>query len=505
MTAVAGQAEAGPILEQVLARAADPDRWERFERQMRLTGYCRRPVRLQGQVDAVDVATGDIRTVYTTADEPDETLLKACGNRREAVCPSCAQTYRGDAFQLVAAGMRGGKGVPESVVEHPMLFVTLTAPSFGLVHSQRLDADGRARRCRPRRRAEVCRHGVWLSCREVHGDDDPRVGEPLCPRCFEYEHAVLWNAMAPELWRRTAIRIPRELARLTGVSERVLRGRVRVSFAKVAEYQRRGALHFHVVMRLDAAQPRATADRVQPPPREYSCGLFARAVLAAVQHVSTSAPTPDDGDDAPMTRARELRWGPQTEVRAISDGGVGVADTARTADYLAKYATKSTETVGGLMHPLEAEDLPDLRVRPHVRRLIQCAWRLGAEEHLQGLRLRRWAHALGFRGHCFTKSRRYSTTFTQLRRARHEHVVYRLHGGERRDPWDRPVSERASVELPRWAFAGTGYRTLGDAWLAESGAARARERRRVAREEIRSGPPSRNSCRRLNVEAGGRS
>jgi hypothetical protein len=103
------------------------------------------------------------------------------------------------------------------------------------------------------------------------------------------------------------------------------------------------------------------------------------------------------------------------------------------------------------------------------------------------LRLRRWAHALGFRGHCFTKSRRYSTTFTRLREARHEHVLRRLDAGEPRDPWGRQLSERASVERSRWSFTGTGYRTLGDAWLAESGAARARERRRVAREKLRTG------------------
>src|SRR3954470_11046659 len=151
MTAVAIPGR--PVLTDVLERAADPDEWERFERQLRATGYCRQPVRLHGRVDAIDRATGEVVTTYTTEQEPDKTLLKCCGNRREAVCPSCAETYRRDAFQLVAAGMRGGKGVPESVVEHPMLFVTLTAPSFGLVHSQRLDGDSRARRCRPRRRA----------------------------------------------------------------------------------------------------------------------------------------------------------------------------------------------------------------------------------------------------------------------------------------------------------------------------------------------------------------
>jgi hypothetical protein len=90
----------------------------------------------------VDLDTGEARTVYSTEPEPDRTLLKRCGNRREAVCPSCAEEYRGDAYQLVAAGLRGGKGVPESVAGHPMVFVTLTAPSFGPVHSP---TDGRRR------------------------------------------------------------------------------------------------------------------------------------------------------------------------------------------------------------------------------------------------------------------------------------------------------------------------------------------------------------------------
>ena len=191
-------------------------------------GYCRRPVRLRGRVDALDARRARSCASYSTEHEPDGTLLKCCGNRREAVCPSCAETYRGDAFQLVAAGMRGGKGVPESVAEHPVVFVTLTAPSFGPVHSRRVGRTGRPRRCRPRRDGRVCPHGVSLACGEVHDEDDPRLGEPLCPECFDYEHAVLWNALAPELWRRTAIQLPRELARLTGVTQRGCDARARV-------------------------------------------------------------------------------------------------------------------------------------------------------------------------------------------------------------------------------------------------------------------------------------
>ena len=286
---VAADGPIGPVLEQVLERAADPKQWERLERQMRSTGYCRRPVRLRGQVDAVDVATGECRTVYSTEPEPDSSLLKCCGNRREAVCPSCAETYRGDAYQLVAAGLRGGKGVPESVTDHPTIFVTLTAPSFGAVHSRRLRND-RPQRCRPRRRAEVCPHGRRLSCGEVHAEDDPRLGEPLCAECFDYDRAVIWNALAPELWRRTAIQIPRELARLAGVSHRELRRRVRVSYVKVAEYQRRGSLHFHCVIRLDRAQPRDSAALVQAPDPAFSRHLLCEAVRAAAGRVSVPAP-----------------------------------------------------------------------------------------------------------------------------------------------------------------------------------------------------------------------
>jgi hypothetical protein len=368
--------------------------------------------------------------------------------------------------------MRGGKGVPETVGQHPMVFLTLTAPAFGPVHSRRV-LDGEPRRCRPRRKGETCPHGISLACSEIHDEDDPRLGEPICPKCFDYEHQVLWNAMAPELWRRTSNQMPRELARLTDSKQCELDART--SYVKVAEYQRRGALHFHLVLRLD----RVTDDgAVEPPENEHGCQLLIDAALAAVRHASVLSPTPEPGDE--RAPAREIRWGAQVEVRALEPG----AAASECAGYIAKYATKSTEAVGGLMHPLSESDVATLRIRPHARRLVETAWRLGSYPHLRELRLRKWAHALGFRGHCFTKSRRYSTTFTALRQARHEYRLRRVHGGELRDPWGRPVSEGASCEQRRWHYTGSGYRTLGDAWLAELGEQELRESRRLAREEL---------------------
>jgi hypothetical protein len=37
-----------------------------------------------------------------------------------------------------------------------------------------------------------------------------------------------------------------------------------------------------------------------------------------------------------------------------------------------------------------------------------------------------------------------------------------------------------------WRYLGSGYQTTGEAWLAASAAARAREERRAAREELRT-------------------
>jgi hypothetical protein len=225
------------ILGEVVERAgAGHDRWMELVAQ---AGYCHHPIRLAGRVEHADRTTGEVRQVYDSEREPDGVLLKACGTRRESRCPSCAATYRADAYQLLAAGLKGGKGVPESVAEHPRLFVTFTAPSFGRVHTRK--TQGRlVLPCHPYRQGARCPHGLRAGCWHRHDLDDPGLGEPLCPSCYDAEAQVLWNALAPELWRRTTIALHRALARLVGVQETELRRLVRVSYAKVAEFQRRG-------------------------------------------------------------------------------------------------------------------------------------------------------------------------------------------------------------------------------------------------------------------------
>jgi hypothetical protein len=185
----------GEVLPEVVAEAiarAGPG-YDRWMEQVAQTGYCAHPVRLRGQVEQADPQTGEVRGVYSTDREPDATLLKGCGNRRVSVCPSCSATYQADSFQLLAAGLRGGKGLPERVARHPRLFVTFTAPSFGPVHSRR--AQGLlVFPCHPYRQGATCPHGRRVGCWQRHDPDDPRLGEPLCPRCYQAGAQVLWNA-----------------------------------------------------------------------------------------------------------------------------------------------------------------------------------------------------------------------------------------------------------------------------------------------------------------------
>lgn len=92
---------------------------------------------------------------------------------------------------------------------------------------------------------------------------------------------------------------------------------------------------------------------------------------------------------------------------------------------------------------------------------------------------------LGFGGHFSTKSRRYSTTLGALRAVRRAYQ----RGESVESPVDQPArdddrdGDDAAVTL-MWTFEGVGWLTTGDAALANTSAAMARERRQVAREEI---------------------
>ena len=463
------------------ARPAAPVPWGETAagvRQLERTGHCIHPIRLRGRIDALDKATGELRPVYDTATaEPGGVLHVACGNRREAVCPPCSAVYKRDARQLVKAGLAGGKGVPETISGHPCVFATFTAPSFGPVHSRRVRGTT-VLPCRPRRDAHArrCPHGRDISCTIRHGEDDPRLGRALCRDCYDYQAAVLFNARAGDLWRRFTIYLPRRLARLAGLTQKAAHACCRVRYVKVTEYQARGVIHYHAVIRLDAP-----GEDYQPPPGRFRTALLCEAIGQAANAATITA-TPGPGSPAVV-----LRFGPQTDARPIRHDGGDLPGTGRklsaqaVGNYIAKYATKTLEAPGLPDRPLTSRlEIDRLRCSAHHRQMITTAWELGGGQLTPGprpSRLCQRAHTLGHGGQFLTKSRRYSVTFGQLRRARTEHRRQQCHPDGERDPWGRPLDDTVVLILSTWAYDGTGYAAGPGAALALASAdcARAHE------------------------------
>ena len=556
MTATTLDGDLGRALVEILDRGEDA---EAIQDQARQVGGCAHPIRLHGQLDTIDRTTGQLEQAWSSEGLPDGVVHTRCNNRRASRCEPCSRLYQQDAWQVVVSGLAGGKDVPDTVAGHPTVFVTLTAPSLGLVHTRVTDSSGRVLPCRARRDQadEVCEHGRPVTCTARHDEDDPCLGRPLCMDCWDYAGAVLWNAHAGELWRRTRIRIYRELAALVGVSERRLKREVSIQYVKVAEYQRRGVVHFHLVIRLDAARPPAVErlgvpwrapHRVTPPPARYTIDLLAQAIRNAVAYTQVPYPGhllnepaddqahgveasscasvgagqgpeafPQGKCEAPLTRgqclrleagdpsgsltqpslftppinrdqvrhrrlpdvsliprARAARWGGQVDVREVAG-----EERGKVAGYLAKYATKHTECVGGLDRRLKVEDLDALPVSEHIHRLVVAAWLLAI--HDPQLRTDRWAHQLGYKGHFLTKSRYYSTTFTKLRLARARWVAWQR-ALNRLDPWELMRQTAGRVLRKRWQVAGFGWRLEGDALLARTVREQQRAQREAARE-----------------------
>ncbi|MGO9219742.1 MAG: replication initiator [Streptosporangiaceae bacterium] len=446
-------------------------------RQAERTNLCTHPVRLKGRIDAVDLATGELRTMYdTTAQEPGGVLHVACGNRRESACPACSQVYKRDARQLVKAGLAGGKGIPETIAAHPCVFATFTAPSFGPVHSRR-KRDKTILPCRPRRDAplRVCPHGRDVSCPRRHAKDDPLLGRALCLDCYDYTAAVLFNAHAGDLWRRFTTYLPRHLARHAGITQRQLHREVTVRFVKVAEGQARGVIHYHAVIRLDGP-----GESYQPPGPAFTTGLLEQAIRSTAAAIRFPVGPDTDHPNAPVLA---LRFGAQVNVRHIRRDSQLPATghelpPQAVGNYIAKYATKDIEAPGLPSRRITTRhDLDALHCATHYQRMITTAWELGGGRltpSSRPTRLCRWAHQLGHGGHFLSKSQCYSVTFGQLRRARTEHRKAQCHPEGERDPWGRPVNERTVLVLSTWTYDGPALTITCAAELALAYADRAR-------------------------------
>jgi hypothetical protein len=246
-----------------------------------------------------------------------------------------------------------------------------------------------------------------------------------------------------------------------------------------------------------------------PPPPRAGLPQLRRALEDAF--ITTTYRTPAHPDARHDLTGWLVAWGEQLDIRVVRDPQVvtvtpdqAALTEEQVAGYLAKYATKSTEATGHTSSRLTADDVTAAAQRgDHVGRLIGACWTLGrrqADEHaarvtakavpdrLRYGRLRRWAHMLGFGGHFSTKSRRYSTTLTALRRARTDWREDRRRRPELLAGRNPDVVE-TTLLVGHLAFAGTGWLSNGDALLAATAAAQAREHARNNRDYADQEPP----------------
>ncbi|WP_336620636.1 replication initiator [Corynebacterium sp. UMB9976] len=271
-----------------------------------------------------------------------------CGSRRKKQCESCSYLAQGDYRRLLKAGY---EELESSVGEYAFYLLTLTAPSFGAVH--RVPKQGRSEvRCR---------------CGKFHHADKDRGlrGVAVDLDSYRFDVAVQWNHNVGRLWNATNTRLKKLLPTM--------------DYVKVSEWQLRGALHLHVILRI----PRCD------------------------WHALVTAPGSHGGDVTQLIRQQvsdvvvdnRWRWGAKAlDIREIKTG----EDRKKAARYLAKalaYVTKDVSEDG--------EWARDWRAREHFDRLdgaardMNCGQCSGGAMACGRLCHRRW----GARSSTMSKSR----------------------------------------------------------------------------------------------------
>jgi hypothetical protein len=197
--------------------------------------------------------------------------------------------------------------------------LTLTAPSFGRVHRVPRTGASKSRRC---------------GCGVTHtpADVDLR-GVPLDPSAYDYLGQVAWNRDAGTLWDRT---------------RRRLRDRWdSAEFFVVREWQDRGVLHLHVIVRIAREEPST------------------REALAVAAGTATAVSLVD---------GTVVGWGEQVDVKRFRVGG----DGARTIWYLSKalnYVMKDAarEVLSGQRARGESRVWGHLSALERAARSVRCS------------------------------------------------------------------------------------------------------------------------------------
>ncbi|WP_343036409.1 replication initiator [Isoptericola halotolerans] len=233
-----------------------------------------------------------VKKCRTASGEAREVSIR-CGTRFRRRCPSCAHLYRGDVRAVMYDGLNVIRDAAEGVGD-ALFFLTFTAPSFGRTHRAAKGYEKGGRRC---------------GCGRRHEPGSAWRGVPLRFSEYDYVSQVPWNYCAGRLLSRTMDEVGR-LLELDG----------RPTYITVAEYQQRGAIHFHTLLRVN----------------RHLVPQIKAAVLKATEATKVYAGAGTTGD--------KIGRGEQIDVKHV-EMKTG-AEAYKTAGYLAKLVGYSAKDLG---------------------------------------------------------------------------------------------------------------------------------------------------------------
>ena len=314
------------------------------------------------------------------------------------------------------------------------MFATFTAPSFGPVHTIREPNGTRLRLPSPQPRRDVPArplarvHAAARRRRSVPGRGDlPGLLRLRAVRAVEPQRGQAVQAHAD---------LRRARARPPGWAHAEARARAGCA-CRTSRWRSSSAAASCTSTRSGASTGRATSWPRRPPIRR----AVARDAIAAALPKATVP--------AEARRRRPLRLGPPARRPPARPGRRSAGGRARgrlhreVRDQVDRGGRRrrlpdreGARAAGhALPRPCAAADRERLAAR-------------GAEESTSK-RMRRWAHQFGFGGHCFTKSRRCSTTFKALREARATHAAGRRAARGLREKADGAAGGRAARRAAR--------------------------------------------------------
>ena len=310
---------------------------------------------------------------------------KRCGTRRADLCNPCSVVWKDDAYFALMKPAKEYKGT--------ITFITLTAPgwrTFGKAHTASYHQLAKER----------------CACSEYHGPNDPLVGIPLSRDKFEHKRVVEFNNNVSRLVAVTLQKIYRLMA--TEMSKSV--DEVRLPTARVVEWQERGLLHVHIIVR----------------------GSIPTFIVENA--VNGSAKTNKRRRIEPAS-TKGHRWGQQVNVRHINSGDetqIGILSGYMTK--VVSYALKDVGTSEKEITPARQAFI--YKLRSNTNAVIQCdkTWAecsasSTAPSHFvfRNLELpqrhfcvkhRRGHHQIGFTGNVLTLNRRWGSSLKEARIAR---------------------------------------------------------------------------------------